>query len=110
MLLKYHIFDNKGKAIGYGKGRTVNLSQSGILLETQEPLEGTFVMLITMNIGMEVKLKGRLVHSTLQKNTGYYFSGIEFIGNKDKQVEAIVDLIKAYYRSKSGSFWVDVKK
>lgn len=110
MVLKYHIFNNKGKAIGYGKGRTINLSQSGILLETQAPLEGSYVMLITMNVGTEVKLRGRIVHSTLQKNTGNYYSGIEFIGNKDAQVEAIVGFIKAYYRSKSGTYWIDLKK
>jgi len=110
MVLKYHLFDNRGKAIGYGKGRTVNLSQSGILLESNEPLDGTFVMLVTLNIGVEVKLKGRLVHSTLQQDTGNYLSGIEFVGEKDRQVEAIIEFIKAYYRTKSGTFWIDVKK
>lgn len=110
MLLKYHLFDNRGKPIGYGKGRTVNLSQSGILLESNEPLEGIFVILITLNIGVEVKLKGRLVHSTLQQDSGNYLSGIEFVGEKEKQVESIVEFIKAYYRNKSGIYWIDVKK
>jgi hypothetical protein len=100
--VKYIIYDNKGKAMGYGKGRTVNLSQSGILLETQEPLKGAFVMLITMDLdGNEVKVKGRLVHSRIHNTTGHCFSGIDFIGNKDQQVAAIVAFIKSYYRSKS---------
>jgi hypothetical protein len=67
-------------------------------------------MLVTLNIGVEVKLKGRLVHSTLQQDTGNYLSGIEFVGEKDRQVEAIIEFIKAYYRTKSGTFWIDVKK
>jgi hypothetical protein len=101
-LVKYIIYDNKGKAMGYGKGRTVNLSQSGILLETQEPLNGAFVMLITMDLdGKDVKVKGRLVHSNLQKTTGHYFSGIDFIGNKDQQVSGIVAFVKSHFRSKS---------
>ncbi|MBI5593310.1 MAG: PilZ domain-containing protein [Deltaproteobacteria bacterium] len=100
--VKYIIYDNRGKAMGHGKGRTVNLSQSGILLETQAPLQGAFVMLITMDIdGNDVKVKGRLVHSNLINATGHYFSGIDFIGNKDQQVAAIVAFVKSHYRTKS---------
>ena len=101
-LVKYAIFDNKGKVTDYGKGQTLNLSQNGMLLETLKPLSGVFVMLMTIDIdGKGVKVKGRLIYSNRQKNTGHYFSGIDFIGPKDQQVAAIVAFVKSYYRSKS---------
>ncbi|MFH0998438.1 MAG: hypothetical protein V1844_23520 [Pseudomonadota bacterium] len=61
-----------------------------------------FVMLMTIEIdGKGVKVKGRLIYSNMQKNTGHYVSGIDFIGPKDQQVAAIVAFVKSYYRSKS---------
>ena len=102
VFVKYIIFDNKGKAMGFGKGRTVNLSQSGILLETLEPLKCTFVILITMDLkGKDVKVKGRLIRSIQQDATGHYFSGIQFIGNKDEQKSIIVAFVKSHFRNKS---------
>ncbi|MFH0996767.1 MAG: PilZ domain-containing protein [Pseudomonadota bacterium] len=101
-LVDYTLYDIKGKAMNHGKGRTLNLSQNGILLETLRPLEGVFVMLMTIDLdGKNVKVKGRLIYSNLQKTTGHYLSGIDFFGPKDQQVAAIVAFVKSYFMSKS---------
>ncbi|MBI5593133.1 MAG: PilZ domain-containing protein [Deltaproteobacteria bacterium] len=102
ILVKYIIYDNKGKALELGKGRTVNLSRHGILLETPKPLNGVFAMLMTIDLdGKDVKMKGRIVHSNMQEATGRYYSGIDFIGPEDQQVAAIVAFVKFYYLNKS---------
>jgi hypothetical protein len=100
-LVDYAVFDDKGKAMDQGKGRTLNLCQNGMLLETLKPLKGVFIILTIDLNGKGVKVKGRLIYSNLQKNTGHYFSGIDFIGPKDQQVAAIVAFIKSYSRNKS---------
>jgi hypothetical protein len=101
-LVSYILFDKNGKAVDRGKGRTINLSQNGILLETLNPLNDALVMLMTIDIdGKEVRIKGRVIYSELQVTTGFYVSGIDFIGQKEHQVTAIVAFIKAYFFNKS---------
>lgn len=103
-LVEYTLFDQDGQSVGKGKGRTLNLSQNGILLKTPNPLKGVFVLLMTIDLnGNPVKVEGRLVYSTIDPVTGYYMSGIEFTGPKAKQVDAIVAFVKAYQRSRHRS-------
>ena len=101
-LVSYILFNKNGKAVDRGKGRTINLSQNGILLETLNPLNDAFVMLMAIDIaGKEVRTKGRVIYSELQVTTGFYVSGIDFIGHKEHQVGAIVAFIKVYLFNKS---------
>lgn len=96
----YALFDENGSKLGIGKGRTLDLSQGGTLLETESKLQGTFVVLMTIDLeGKKIKVQGRVIRSNLDPGTGMYLTGIEFIGPKEKQTEAIVAFVKAYQHS-----------
>ena len=100
-LVGYVLFDDNRKKIDHGKGRTINLSQSGALLETTKPLQGSFILLITIDLdGTKVKVKGRVVSSRKADLPDCYYIGIEFIGPRNEQHEAIVAFVKAYQRRK----------
>lgn len=87
--------------VDQGSGRTINLSQTGILLETRKILDGSYILLITIDLaGKKVKAKGKVVTSRYNESTECYLTGIEFIGPKDEQLEAIVAFVKAYQRRK----------
>jgi c-di-GMP-binding flagellar brake protein YcgR len=93
----YVLFDKKGKKIEIGKGHTLNLSQSGILLKTKDPVQGAFVVLVTMDLkGEKVKVKGRVVHTHRDTDSAYFLTGIEFIGPEAEQHQAIVAFVKTY--------------
>ena len=95
-LVDYTLFDSDGNSVGQGKGRTINLSLNGILLKTNNPVQGVYVLLMTIDLnGNNVKVEGRLVYST-RDETGHYLSGIEFRGPRDRQVDAIVAFVKTY--------------
>ncbi|MBU1168821.1 MAG: PilZ domain-containing protein [Proteobacteria bacterium] len=97
----YTIFDLDRKTIDQGTGRTINLSQNGLLLKTQKALKGAFVMLMTIDLdGNDVRVEGRLIYSAENPTTGHYLSGVEFTGSKDKQLQAIVTFVKAYQHRK----------
>lgn len=99
-LVDYTLFDQDGKPLGQGKGRTINLSLNGILLKTTSPLQGVYVLLMTIDLnGNDVKVEGRLVYST-EDGTGHYLSGIEFKGPMDRQVDAIVAFVKTYQQTR----------
>jgi len=77
-LLSYACFDEQDQSVGQGMGRTLNVSESGILLETHAPLDTGCS--ITLSVGIEddlVDIKGRVVFSK-KNETEQYESGIEF--------------------------------
>lgn len=97
----YILLDENKTKVGEGKGRTVNLSQNGALLETGSPLNGTFIVLITLDLeGNKVHVKGRVAHSRESENPGCYLSGVRFAGSRQENIEAIVTFVKTYYRRK----------
>ena len=99
--VEYTIFDDERQTLDKGEGITVNLSQSGLLLKTTNALSGVFVMLMTIDLdGNSIEVEGRLVYSVQDPAGGDYLSGIEFIGPKDQQHQAIVAFVKAYQRAK----------
>jgi hypothetical protein len=100
-LVDYTLFDREHNPLGNGKGLTMNLSQNGLLLKTQKALNGTFVLLMAIDLeGNIVQVEGRLVYSSRQESSGYYMSGVEFTGPKDQQLQAIVTFVKAYQHKK----------
>ena len=97
----YVLYNDKKKKVDQGSGRTRNLSQTGVLLETEHILKGSYIILVTINFdGEKVKVKGRVVTIRYDEFSGCYLTGIEFIGPKDEQHEAIIAFVKAYQRRK----------
>ena len=100
-MVTYVLFDENKRKMGSGKAFTLNLSQNGTLIQTQERVDGTFIILMTLDInGNQIKVKGHVTNSRVCEKTGNYLTGIEFIGPRDKQIKAIVAFVKAYQRQK----------
>jgi c-di-GMP-binding flagellar brake protein YcgR len=97
----YVLYDEKKKKVEQGSGCTRNLSQTGVLLETESVLEGSYIILVTIDLdGKKVKVKGRVVTSRYVEESDCYLTGIEFIGPKDEQLEVIIAFVKAYQHRK----------
>jgi hypothetical protein len=64
-------------------------------------LKGSYIILVTINLdGRKVKVRGRVVTSRYVEASCCYLTGIEFIGPKDEQLEAIIVFVKAYQHRK----------
>lgn len=97
----YALYNEKKVKVDQGTGRTMNLSQAGLLLETKRILNGSYIMLITIDLeGKKVKVKGKVVVSRYDEASYCYLTGVEFIGPKDEQREAIIAFVKAYQHRK----------
>jgi hypothetical protein len=88
-LVDYIILDNEGEQVSRGMGRTRNVSEAGLLLETHRSLEVGQDILITLGLKNEtIQVRGRVVHihePTLDKR---HCAGIKFvvIGETDRRV------------------------
>lgn len=90
--LSYFCIDEDGKITHQGMGRTLNISTTGILLETNEdlPISKTIDMEIAMKNDL-IKASGTIIHSTSAKDNTFH-AGIHFteISDKDKETLTIV--------------------
>ena len=76
--LSYICLDENQNIVKQGMGRTLNVSESGILLETHFPIETDNTVMLTL--GLEeilIDVKGQAVHSRASDD-GTYEIGIEF--------------------------------
>jgi hypothetical protein len=95
-LLNYVCLDEAGDAFAQGMGRTLNVSASGILLETHAPLDPDTT--VSLTIGMEeeiIDIRGTAVYS--QENEGGGFeTGIEFIDIEPAELTVLQKFIQAF--------------
>ena len=87
-ILDYVVIGEKGDPISNGMGRTLNVSESGLLLETHNPLTKGQTLLITVGLEEDtVELKGKVNHVE-PASKKKFCSGIEFvkIDKNDKRV------------------------
>jgi hypothetical protein len=96
-LLNYVFSDASGGGSTQGMGRTLNVSESGILLETHTPIEINSV--VSLTIGFEedvVDIKGRVVY-TKKNDKNMNESGIEFFDVDDSAQKILKAYITAFH-------------
>ncbi len=102
--LSYVLVDGENDEEKQTMGRTLNISEAGIRLETHVPVD--LGSTLTLTIGLEedlVDIKGRVVHS-VKSEGGWYQLGVEFIEKDDKSSQILKKFIEAFrkQREKSG--------
>jgi len=77
-LLDYLIIDQHGLQTTYSMGRTLDVSENGLKLETNQKISKGDTLLITVGLEDElVDLRGEVVHTEILD--GCHITGIEFL-------------------------------
>lgn len=77
-LLDNIVLGDKGETIARSMGRTVNISEKGLLFETHLPFAAEQMLIITIALEDDlVELKGKVRH--VEPNGDMFHSGIEFL-------------------------------
>jgi len=104
-LLDYLVVDDQGRQGEYSMGRTLNISEGGILMETHIPLPIGEQVMITL--GLEdtlVDVMGRILYATYV--AGRHQNGIEFsnvaAGDK-KTLDQYVEEFHKQFKKETGS-------
>ena len=91
--LSYVCLDENNQIIKQGMGRSLNVSESGILLETHFPIDDQHIVRLTLGLEEDlIDVKGRPVH-TRKNDTGKYEVGIEFLKSDAKTRKALKKFI-----------------
>ena len=77
--ISYVCIDNNGNRIREGKGKAINVSKGGILIETQDSFNWQDILLLGIDLkDKSVSVKGRVVYSNTD-DSGMIQTGIEFL-------------------------------
>ena len=96
--LSYVCLDENDQIIKQGMGRSLNVSESGILLETHFPIDDQHIVILTLGLEEDlVDIKGRPVHTRINDD-GKYEVGIEFFESKAKARKALKNFIDAFQK------------
>jgi hypothetical protein len=94
--LSYVCLDENDQIVKQGMGRTLNVSESGILLETSFPIDKTHTVTLTLGLEEElVDIKGRPVHIRTNKD-GKHEVGIEFFDSDKKARKTLKKFIDTF--------------
>jgi hypothetical protein len=95
-LLSYACVDENGNVVRHGMGRTLDVSENGILLETHAPLDSQWGVSLTIGLGEElIDIHGKVVRS--KKNAaGKFECGIEFTEKNERALRILDEYTKAF--------------
>ena len=94
--LSYICLNKNDEIVKQGMGRTLNVSESGILLESNFPIDLNHKVLL--NIGFEeeiIEIKGKPVHSK-KNDRGFHEIGIQFQDSNPTVTKTIQKFVKAF--------------
>ena len=96
----YESIENGKTIVSRSMGKALNISQSGILLETPNPIEAEDVTLVTVDLEDNlIEINGRLIYCK-ETDSGMYHCGVSFIGSDDETAKFAVKLIRVYHHRK----------
>lgn len=103
-LLSYACVDSEQETVVHqGMGRTLNVSEGGILLETHMPIEDRYIIVLSIGFKEEVtEVKGKIVYTQKGDNDRWQ-SGIEFVSPDANAQRIIKKYIEAFTRHKKES-------
>ncbi len=99
-LISYESINKDGDIVFNSMGKALNVSRSGILLETAHLIAAEYVSLMTVDLDNNlIETKGRLIYCR-KTDSGMYHAGIRFAGSKEETAKFAVKLIKLYHHRK----------
>ena len=94
--LSYICLDENNNIVKQGMGRTLNISESGILLETHFPIESEYLVLLTIALKEDLlEIKGKPIHAR-SNETGEFEIGIEFLEPDQDSIRLLENFINKY--------------
>jgi hypothetical protein len=93
-LLAYTCRNQKGEIIEESMGRTLNISESGILLETHTQMDTRNTISLSIGFRQNVLDISGTIRWSRPNSNGMFQSGIEFFGIDEKALQALKKYIE----------------
>jgi hypothetical protein len=102
-LLSYVCLDEDDNPVQQGMGRTLDVSEGGILMETHTAIDTRYILFLSLGLGDSVAdIKGRVVYSR-KNQIGRVESGIEFEEETELQRQVVRKYLSAFKEYQKGT-------
>lgn len=92
-LLDYVVVDPDGEKTEYSMGRSLNISEAGILMETSKKLSIGSLVIITLDLGEElIEVQGKVVY--INYSADRYKTGVRFLNKSEHVIKALKTFIQ----------------
>ena len=99
-LLSYVCLDEDHRVLCHRMGKTLNVAEGGILLETHDPINTKQTLEMTIGLRDEtIDIRGKIVHYKIDEDEKYHL-GIQFIDMDDNRLRILKKFIKDFYGQK----------
>ena len=100
-LISFKLYDDNGNLLNQSMARALNISQSGILIESDHIITAERISLMSADAdNVLVKIKGRVIYSR-ENGIGMYETGIRFDGTDKENVDFAKKLVKVFHHRKN---------
>ncbi len=94
--VSYICVDDNGNTIKEGVGKAINISQGGLLIETQHAFEWKNILLLGIDIENKLnRIRGQVVYCNAT-DAGVFRTGIEFLEINEKILSFVINLLKTH--------------
>jgi len=101
-LISYAAVNRGHNQSDHRMGRALDVSQTGIYLETARRVKSEFVSLMASDVKeVLIEIKGRVAYSR-ENGEGMFRTGIRFEGTPDENIRFAKKLIRVYHNRKIG--------
>jgi len=95
-LISYCCTDDSGNKTKEGRGKALNISQGGILIETNDSFEWQDTLELSIEIEDElISIKGKVIYCNAH-DFGKFRTGIQFLETNEKILSFVINLLKTY--------------
>jgi hypothetical protein len=99
-LLSYVGHNEDGVVVEQGMGRTLNINEGGILLETHAPIDPEFDVFLAIGLENElIEVNGKVVHQSVDES-GKCKTGIRFVKTEADALRILRQFIKDFEKQK----------
>ena len=100
VLVSYDCYNDDGEVFEHGVGVVLDISQGGLLIETNHIIDANFVKVVFVNYDKKtMNTVGSVVHSRKCEN-GKTRTGICFHDSDNDNIRFVTNLIRTYHYSK----------
>lgn len=97
-LVSYICIDDRGNKTKKGRGKAINISRGGILVETHDSFEWQDILKLSIDIENErhlISIKGKVIYCNAD-GFGKFRTGIQFLETNEKIVSFVINLLNAH--------------
>ena len=99
-VVSYFSIDENGNALCHGMGKAMDISQSGIRLETSQEIESGYILLEFFDLEDNlVNIKGRVAYC-MSSDQIIFYTGISFEGTHEENIAIAAKLLRIYHSRK----------